>query len=152
MASFVAIQQRWPDLQGKCRADANIVLLGNKLDLVEADPKKRAVTIEQGKALAMAIKAKHYYEVSALAMMMDGEDQVARPLNIALKEVVEARQIEAAALMIKTSTDRGSGRLAKNPLILLGSNVDENNSANKKTCCLSGPYPVQNVPRGVVTF
>lgn len=134
MASFVAIQQRWPDLQGKCRADANIVLLGNKLDLVEADPTKRAVTMEQGKTLAMAIKAKHYYEVSALAMMdtTPDEDRVAIPLNIALKEVVEARQVEAAALMIKTRGRPEQGQ-SKNPLILLGDSSGESN--NKKSCC-----------------
>ncbi len=54
------------DLKQFAEADCIIMLVGNKVDLVERNPKKREVTYEDGKQLAKENKLL-FMETSALA-------------------------------------------------------------------------------------
>lgn len=131
-ATFADVEARWlPHVEQHCRRRPLRVLLGNKGDLVRADPARRAVTREEAAALARRMDARHCYELSSTDTADDALVQLRQPLDIALTELLDECRDgrRSAADGVGCAPGRiGGGGGGSNPLADAG-------RTNKESCC-----------------
>ncbi len=145
-ASFESLRDRWPVNKAHCQRDPVVVLIGNKVDVVERDVKQRCVALESARDFAVnVLGAVAYYELSATRMSVR---QLRLPLDIALGSIIQRRRKREQQKIIM---DRMSPTYVPppplSPSIILGVTPSANplwsldeaggdeNQKKKTTCC-----------------
>jgi small GTP-binding protein len=111
--TFAALRERWlPEVRAHAPRLCLTLVIGNKADLVRADPALRAVTETEGRVFADEIGAIGFFERSALR---DARTDVFWPVDLCAVRLLEMPRTAAAAESHETVKLESSGLDASAP-------------------------------------